>query len=149
MTFRWLDTKQEPMPEHWRKPMMYGYGFSYMYTRAAWELEAFPDTEIEEDDIFMKKLRKRGVPVILAQLPSGHSSLVAHSCHSDSTSGGEFNGRERMGYVVSTPEVFEELVPLTRQIASDQIASDTSEDSYKCAQMREWKLESAKWFALV
>ena len=27
------------------KAMLYGYGFSYMYTRSAWETVAFPDCE--------------------------------------------------------------------------------------------------------
>jgi len=119
MTFRWLDPKKEPMPEEWRKPMIYGYGFSYVFTRASWELQAFPDTETCEDDIFMERLEKKNVSVTLVKLPSDHSGLVAHSYHSDCTSGGEFNGNKRQGYVVATPRAFEDLLPLAREISKD------------------------------
>lgn len=40
-TFRHIDPQTDPgVQDSWRKPMLYGYGFSYVYTRRAWQLEA-------------------------------------------------------------------------------------------------------------
>merc|ERR1719277_269577 len=57
--FRYMDPWTDPLAkEHWRTDMVYGYGFSYVYTREAWHAQAFPDAEDCEDDIFMSGLRK-------------------------------------------------------------------------------------------
>jgi len=115
--FRYMDPKKDPMVlEEWRAPMIYGYGFSYVYTRAAWDLQAFPDTETCEDDVFMENLRKTKAVVKLVDLPTNVSGLVAHSFHSDCTSGGEFNGNKRLGPMVSTPGSFMGLLPIVREV---------------------------------
>merc|ERR1712048_1322733 len=82
-TFRWMDPSIGEMPRDWREPMIYGYGFSYIYTRAAWLLHAFPDTETSEDDVFMGNLRKSRALVTLLERPDTVSGLVAHVCHSE------------------------------------------------------------------
>lgn len=116
-TFRWLNPVTEDMPRQWRDPMIYGYGFSYIYTRAAWRLYAFPDVETSEDDKFMANLRRSKVLVTLVQLPQDLSGLVAHVCHSDNTGCMEWNGQKRQGKIVPMPNVFTELMPLINTLA--------------------------------
>lgn len=119
MTFRYMDPKRETMPEEWRIPMIYGYGFSYVFTRAAWKMQAFPDTETSEDDIFMDGLLQKQVPVVLVRLPSDRSGIVSHNLHGGCTSGGEFNKNKRLGFVVSTPGAFKGHLPIARQATKD------------------------------
>jgi len=116
-TFRYMNPKTEDMPEMWRQPMIDGYGFSYVYTRAAWDLQAFPDRETCEDDVFMECLKKQGTLVQYVELPFALTGLVAHAFHSLSTSGGEWNGQKRCGKVVSTPEAFRSLLPILRSVS--------------------------------
>mmetsp|Transcript_889 Transcript_889/g.2191 ORF Transcript_889/g.2191 Transcript_889/m.2191 type:complete len:256 (+) Transcript_889:97-864(+) len=125
--FRWLDPeKDESVEKIWVDDMIYGYGFSYFFTRAAWEEQAFPDIETCEDDIFMQLLRKKDVLVELVTSPSPQSGLCAHSLHPGSTSGGEWNGQKRCGTLVSPPREFEHLIPVVREVIKcfpDQMGS--------------------------
>jgi len=92
--------------------MIFGYGFSYVFTRAAWRLEGFPNTVSWEDNIFMESLLKLGVKLILVTLPRDISGLVCHNYHQKVSSGGEFNGAQRQGRVVKAPVAFQHLLPL-------------------------------------
>jgi len=120
-SFRWMDPKTEVMPEHWRKPMIDGYGFSYMFSRAAWQMQAFPDKETSEDDIFMQELRKKGAVVTTVPPTASDENyltgFVAHTFHSDCTSGGEWNGQKRCGKVVKMPQQFEARLPIFHSVA--------------------------------
>eukprot|EP00435_Cladocopium_sp_Y103_P072256 s552_g39.t1 len=49
-SFGFFSPNREPLLEHeQRESFQYGYGFSFVYTKAAWELVKFPDTEWSED----------------------------------------------------------------------------------------------------
>jgi hypothetical protein len=122
-TFRYLNTKTQVLTkEEWRSKMMYGFGFSYIFTRAAWQLEAFPDTETEEDDVFMDRLMKvHGIVPALVSPQSGEckAGLVAHTYHPDCTSEGVSETDEEgrwMGQVVDeTPTNFKYLMVTFQQ----------------------------------
>lgn len=120
LSFRHIDPQTDPaVPDSWRRDMIYGYGFSYMYTRRAWETQAFPDTEDCEDDIFIARLRDRHKAVVaLVKLQSREAGLVAHSFHSDNTGVSEFNGSRRLGTAVSVPESLAGLLPVLREVAA-------------------------------
>lgn len=111
--------KNVPLRE--RRGYLYGWGFSYIFTRAAWEAAPFPDVEFAEDSGFMEGLMARNIPVLLLQPPDARNGagLVAHSYHSGSTSGGELQDFKKSGNrVTTTPEVFRTLMPMVRQVAS-------------------------------
>jgi hypothetical protein len=119
-TFRWMDPKTCPMRESWRKAMIYGYGFKYMYTRKAWEMQRFPDTEDSEDDVFMSRLQgTQGCMVFLTGLPKTLSGLVAHSHHGDNTGQMELDDGDRiLGERCLIPKAFERHLPLVQQVAA-------------------------------
>lgn len=118
---------------HMRQSYAYGFGFSYIYTRAAWELVMFADVEWSEDGHFTEELMQAGRPVKLIQCNSVKTTdaLAAHSHHRDTTSAGEFVdyqinsdwGRRpvtrsiRMGEKVQPPKSLLSLVPLATEIA--------------------------------
>ncbi|CAK9113580.1 TPR_REGION domain-containing protein [Durusdinium trenchii] len=115
--FGFFSPRNEPLLEHeQRESFLYGYGFSFVYTKSAWERVPFPDTEWSEDGDFMGRLQLKKIPI---QLVSSHTALAAHTHHSDSTSGGELCGNVRLGYGVPTPEEFKELLPIARKVALD------------------------------
>lgn len=120
-TFRYMDPKVEPMRPDWRSAMIYGYGFSYIFSRGAWDLVAFPDREGCEDDIFMAGLRRKATLVTLVTLAlneiTAGDGLVAHAFHSDCSSGGEWNGQKRLGRIVKTPRAFEHILPVVHEVA--------------------------------
>jgi len=125
LLFRYMDPKTEVMPQDWRQPMIDGYGFGYLFTRAAWEQVPFPDTEMCEDDIFMKGLRameKKGKAVVrevdLTGLGnSNRYGLVAHAFHCGCTSEGEWNGIKRFGRILSSiPQCFAASMPLVKEV---------------------------------
>lgn len=118
--FRHLDPATDPdVLESWRSPMMFGYGFSYVYTRAAWELQPFPDREDCEDDVFMQELQRKSQDAVgLVSLPSKDRGLVAHSFHLDNTGMSEFNGSKRLGQRVERPRAFDALMVQVEDIAA-------------------------------
>lgn len=118
-SFGFFSPNREPLLEHeQRESFQYGYGFSFVYTKAAWELVKFPDTEWSEDGDFMGRLQLKKVPIELVR--SGDAfPLAAHTHHSDSTSGGELYGNVRLGYAVPSPEAFQQLLPTVRRVAAD------------------------------
>mmetsp|Transcript_11125 Transcript_11125/g.26149 ORF Transcript_11125/g.26149 Transcript_11125/m.26149 type:complete len:220 (+) Transcript_11125:232-891(+) len=101
--------------------MVLGYGFTYVYTRAAWELVPFPDIDWSEDGEFITSLRQRGIPIALVRsdpkLCAHGGGLAAHTYHRDTTSGGEFAGFLRLGMPVPAPESFVDLLPMIKQVA--------------------------------
>mmetsp|Transcript_54882 Transcript_54882/g.98555 ORF Transcript_54882/g.98555 Transcript_54882/m.98555 type:complete len:731 (-) Transcript_54882:57-2249(-) len=102
-----------------RKSYQYGYGFTYVYTRAAWELVPFPDVEFAEDGEFTTRLDLLKVPIKLVK-GSGvnFDGLAAHTYHPDTTSAGEFADNVRMGTAVPTPAVFKTLMPVFKKVTS-------------------------------
>ncbi|CAJ1457540.1 unnamed protein product [Effrenium voratum] len=115
--FGFFDPKTDNLLSHeQRESFMYGYGFSFVYTRSAWETVPFPDTEWSEDGDFMGRLQLRRIPIELVRCPQ---ALAAHTHHSDSTSGGELCGNIRLGYAVQTPEEFKSVLPTARRVALD------------------------------
>lgn len=64
---------------------LYGWGFSFIYTRRAWKLRPFPHKGLGEDYDFVQGLRALGVRVTLFQ---DEEVICAHTEHADNTSGG-------------------------------------------------------------
>lgn len=107
------------------------HGFNYIYTRAAWEQQPFPDLETvgTKDSDFMKALRAQGVPVKL--LDSGtQEAIAACGWHRDATCGSKevpanVNDAQVLDFLrfrgedASTPQAFGDLLRLTREAASD------------------------------
>jgi len=116
--FRWMDPETDPLVlKKWVKAMQYGYGFSYMYTATAWDQHPFPDLETREDDVWMDDQKRHPQRVHLIE--GGQAKgLVAHTFHTDSTSGGEFNCEKRLGKIVSAPENFEDLLSEVQKLAA-------------------------------
>lgn len=116
-TFGWFDPKNEPLlGEIERDNTQYGYGFSFLYTRAAWQLVPFPDVEYSEDGEFTGRLMCREVPIQLVRTEGVVEALAAHTYHADTTSAGEFAGEVRLGYGVPTPGAFRTLLPCFKEV---------------------------------
>jgi len=98
-----------------KRPMQYGFGFTHVYTWAAWKLEPFADVEFSEDGLFTQGLEAKGGELRFVHLPPHEEALAAHSYHPDSTSGGaayvRFSGK------VPTPEPFRALLPVAEAVA--------------------------------
>merc|ERR1712226_634839 len=123
LAFHYLDVASEKsLPVGEQRGWLYGWGFSYVFTRAAWELAPFPDVEFAEDAGFIEGLMARGVPVSLVGLDGSpqERGIVAHTLHPSSTTGAEFNGFKwndvSLGMAVKTPKAFTELMPRFRQV---------------------------------
>ncbi|CAK9080406.1 unnamed protein product [Durusdinium trenchii] len=59
MTFGFMDVEKDPLlPKDQRYGWLYGWGFSYVFTRACWELTPVPDVEWSEDISFYEELRR-------------------------------------------------------------------------------------------
>jgi len=116
-TFHMMDPMNDPAtPQEWKEPMVWGYGFSYMYTKLAWEKHAFPDREDCEDDVFMTQLRHDpSASVETVKLPGNNRGLVAHSYHGNNTGVMEYDGKRRLGNpLAKIPGGFEDLLPFIR-----------------------------------
>lgn len=119
LTFGFLDVRTDKgIRERERRGWVYGWGFSLLFTRAAWELTPLPDVEYSEDIGYVESLLARKVPVTLVQLPDISIGMCAHSYHPGSTSGGEFVGEVRCGRVVAAPDAFNDLMPIVREVCS-------------------------------
>jgi len=117
--FGYFNPKTDALLEaHRRESIRYGFGFSYVYTRAAWELVAFPDVEFSEDGEFITILQGKAVPVKLVASQGPQDGLAAHTHHSESTSGGEMVGQVRLGEGVAVPDSFKSLLPVYRKVAT-------------------------------
>ncbi|CAE7709015.1 hypothetical protein AK812_SmicGene37570 [Symbiodinium microadriaticum] len=130
MTFGFMDVERDPLiPREQRHGWLYGWGFSYMFTRACWELAPVPDVEWSEDISFYEELRRLQVPVVPVPLPPGHEAVCAHSYHAKvNTSGGEFSGALRCGEPVpEPPEAFKELLPFAK-VATESALQRRSAD---------------------
>jgi len=130
--FGFLDPQTEPLvEERYRDAMLYGYGFSFVYTRAAWKLQPFPNVEYAEDGEFMTRLLHRKVPITLVQCKSPEDGLAAHTYHGGVTSAGEFAGNVRLGILVDMPTAFEGLMPIFHEVTSS-----TSVEKPTCHSLR-------------
>merc|ERR1712087_792787 len=108
LDFHHLDVESdESVSRQERRGWLYGWGFSYVFSRSAWELRPFPDVEFAEDMGFMEGLLAQHVKVSLVSCPEGATNgIVAHTLHSDSTTGQEFKGCGRtccdaIGFIAS------------------------------------------------
>lgn len=63
--------------------VLWGYGFSYMFTKDAWRRCPFPDMNLGEDLAFVETLRSAGAPV--SHQPD-LADIVVHTIHERSTS---------------------------------------------------------------
>lgn len=125
--------KEVLLPVDMREAYAYGFGFSYVYSQAAWLIEAFADVEWSEDGNFTSELRRKGIPVKLVSSASVQDTdaVAAHSHHRETTSGGEFvevtcsDGNSykdiqksvRMGSKVQVPHAFKDLIPIVKKAA--------------------------------
>mmetsp|Transcript_19684 Transcript_19684/g.51746 ORF Transcript_19684/g.51746 Transcript_19684/m.51746 type:complete len:414 (-) Transcript_19684:7-1248(-) len=153
LSFGFLDVCRDPLvPQDERRGWLYGWGFSYVYTRSAWELVRFPAVDFSEDIQWIEELLSLSVPVSLLRLPpsnhwqSSFAGLCAHSSHPLSCSGGEYAdctlgglglpALVRVGQRTTTPNEFYAFLPLVKEVvnslafaagvlASTAIASDT------------------------
>jgi len=137
--FRLVDMrKPEPLWERYgqdarrgQEKDRYNHGFAYIYTRAAWEQQPFPDVETvgTKDSDFMKALRSQGAPVQLLD-PQTQEPLAACGWHRDATCGAKdapanINDSQVLDFLrwrgdeVRTPHVFGDSLRLIREIASD------------------------------
>lgn len=108
-------------------PDLYSNSFVYVYTRSAWELQPFPDKEFvgHEDMGFMKRLKRRGVPIRLV----AEEDLVACGWHRLATCGsGDAAANINYSQVLNdfasrgeplraAPQSFEGLVPRVKEVA--------------------------------
>lgn len=110
LSFRYLDVKTDPsVPDSEREAWLHGWGFSFLYTRSAWELAPFPDISFPEDRCFFEGLVSRQIAVYFVDAPL--EGCIAHSTHFDSTSGGEYTERGApCGQMVAQPVIFRNLV---------------------------------------
>merc|ERR1712032_1322500 len=70
---------------------LYGWGFSMMYLRKAWEMRPFPHIFLGEDFDFCFNLRAAlGLPVLFIYDARG---VCAHTCHSSNTTGDNIESR--------------------------------------------------------
>lgn len=142
LEFRLVDLRRpEPMWEQYgqdpRKAQekdQYNHGFNYMYTRAAWQQQPFPDLETvgTKDSDFLKALRAQGVPVRLVDLGT-QEALVACGWHRDATCGAKdapanINDAQVLDFLrfrgedARTPQVFGDVLRLVQEVASDLLA---------------------------
>ncbi|CAE7151869.1 unnamed protein product [Symbiodinium pilosum] len=76
MTFGFMDVEKDPLiPRDQRHGWLYGWGFSYMFTKSCWDLVPVPDVEWSEDISFYEDLRRLKVPVVAVPLPPGREAL--------------------------------------------------------------------------
>lgn len=126
---------EELLDQVMKESFAYGFGFSYVYSKAAWDLQAFADVEWSEDGHFTTGLLERQRPVKLVNprfIGNGIDAIAAHSHHRGTTSGGEFTEitytepgsfrnvtkAVRMGKKVTTPKELAGLLPLVRSIVA-------------------------------
>lgn len=120
MTFGYMDVENDPLvPKEQRYGWLFGWGFSYMFTRSCWELTPVPDVEWSEDISFYEELKRNKVPVVPVKPPGASKAICAHSYHAKvNTSGGEFSGAVRCGRALpEVPQELLELMPLAQQAA--------------------------------
>jgi len=140
--FRLVDlNRPEPMWEQYGQDARraqerdaYNHGFVYVYSRAAWEQQPFPDVETvgTKDSDFMKALKSQGVSVRLLD-PGTQEAIAACGWHRDATCGAKdapANINDAMvldflrfrGNDARNPEVFRDTLRMVREIASDLLA---------------------------
>lgn len=120
LTFGFMDVRTDPLvPVSQRRGWLYGWGFSYVYSRSAWETALIPDVEWSEDISFYEDLLRLKVPVFPVPLPNRFTGICVHSHFPKvNTSGGEFAGPLRCGEPVSKPPSgLQDLIPIVRELA--------------------------------
>jgi len=107
--FKYL--KVSPKNDSW----MYGWGFSFVYTRLAWETFPFPNATLSEDYEFMSGLRLSQKAVFVTVV--GEHGHCAHTYHPKvSVSGGEQTSKGQcLGVEVPAPSTLVDLLPLLLQ----------------------------------
>jgi len=121
LAFHHMDTVSDSsaIPEIERRAAQLGWGFSYVFTRSAWESAPFPDFCFAEDTGFVEGLLTRGVAVFQLRLPadSKTAGLVAHIVHPNSASGDlGICGRCDCDKPVAMPPAFARLMPTAKQV---------------------------------
>jgi len=137
MTFGFLDVANEPMiVEEEKRDWVLGWGFSFVYTRKAWESLSWPDEDFCEDVWWMNGLLDKQIPVLESKLPLPRfaQGLVAHCSHPLSCSGSEYaeccfknetrTVLMRMGRMVPAPKEFQDLLRVVRSMVSSQDYQD-------------------------
>jgi len=123
--FRWLSVENCRTVQHeWVEQMVYGFGFSYVYTRVVWEHTRFPDLDSSEDDEFMGAIFERnkkvpnGTMIATVSCPSAPTvALAAHSLHAECTGGGEWTYNfERCGRECRPPSGLEQSHEVAKQV---------------------------------
>lgn len=108
----------------------YNHGFVYVFSRAAWEQQPFPDVETvgTKDSDFMKALRSQGAPVVLLDLGT-QEPLAACGWHRDATCGAKdapanINDAQVLDFFrfrgddSRTPQAFGDMLQLVSEIAA-------------------------------
>jgi len=101
--FRYLNA----VAENW----IYGWGFSFLYTKECWRACPFPDMDVGEDYEFMKKLRKQPNSLILT--PRETAAICSHTYHPGvNVSGGEkTKDKQPIGTKVPMPDTLRPFLP--------------------------------------
>jgi len=138
LDFRLVDIrKPEPLWEQYgqdarrgQEQDQYNHGFVYVFSRAAWEQQPFPDVETvgTKDSDFMKALRSQGAPVVLLDLGT-QEPLAACGWHRDATCGAKdapanINDAQVLDFFrfrgddSRTPQAFGDMLQLVSEIAA-------------------------------
>jgi len=137
--FREVDLMQrEPMwdlfgrnPAVEQQKEQFNFGFAYLYTRAAWEQQPFPDIETvsTSDSSFMRALKKAGASVAMAT-PLSSEGLAACGWHRDATCG-SVDAAANINYSTTlsffsfrgedarTPKGLRRLMPSVKEVATE------------------------------
>lgn len=91
---------------------IYGWGFSFAYTKAAWTHNPFPDVTLSEDYSFMAGLRAHDSAIVRAVTFDHAKCVCAHTLHPGvSVSGGERQSEKHFGWrTAATPHSLHHLL---------------------------------------
>lgn len=116
-TWATFDALQYKSAGQSRQSQMYGWGFSMVYLRAAWEAVPFLHIELGEDFDFVACLRHLCLPVILVPDTRG---ICAHTHHAGNTTGGCAERRGRK--LKHSPTRLAAFAPMYEKAAKDFLA---------------------------
>mmetsp|Transcript_113432 Transcript_113432/g.315866 ORF Transcript_113432/g.315866 Transcript_113432/m.315866 type:complete len:1092 (-) Transcript_113432:80-3355(-) len=126
--FRQLDLHEHGhhLPEQMRKSLQCARGFTYAYTRKAWEVAAFPNVEQPEGQL-VKILEQKRVPFRLVQPWSGAPGLAARGYDKAHITGAsaaasmniaiEIQDLVDCSVACTVPGAFEELLPAVEDLS--------------------------------
>lgn len=100
--FKFYDvSSDENMTWKEQRQWIFGWGFSYVYTKASFEACGFPDQSCCEDDVFIKSVKRLGGKILCVD---GSPVLASHTYHPRvSISGGENHGGVSCGKPLRVP----------------------------------------------